>query len=90
MPDKSSNNPIFESENRPTKDWGKRGLWAGFIALGGISIGVLALILTGGFAVFFGIFLTIPMVIIPFFASLAGIVMSIIGAGTRFLIKKYS
>lgn len=82
MSDKSSNNPIFESENQPTKDWGKRGLWAGFIALGGISIGVLALILTGGFAVFFGIFLTIPMVIIPFFVSLAGIVMSIIGART--------
>lgn len=82
MSEKPSNNPIFKSENHLTKNWGKLGLWAGFIALGGISIGALAIILTAGFAFMLGMFLVIPMVIIPFFASLAGIVMSIIGART--------
>lgn len=74
-----SNEPIIESAQKPEKNWGRLGLIAGFLALGGMAIGFLVLVLTGGFAIFFGPCLTIPMVIMPLFASLAGIVVSFIG-----------
>lgn len=78
----SSNNAIPGSKNQPAKDWSMLGLRAGFIALGFAALGLLALILTGGFAIFLGVFLIIPMIILPFILSLAGLVMSIIGAKT--------
>jgi WD40 repeat protein len=82
MSDESSNNPIFESKNQPSKDWGKLGLSAGFVALGAAVIGLLAILLSGGGigVLVFGFFVTVPMIIITFGASLAGIVMSIVGS----------
>ena len=83
-----SNKPIFEPENQPKKNWGKLGLIAGFVALGGIAIGILALVVTEGYAIMLNLLLTIPMIIIPLIASLAGIVMSHIGAKTATSSKK--
>lgn len=82
MSNESSNKPIFESKNQPTKDWGKIGLSAGFVALGAAVIGILALLLSGGWIemLVFGFFVTVPMIIITLGASLAGIVMSIVGS----------
>lgn len=82
MSEKLPNSPISESKIQPAEDWGKLGLQAGLIALGGVSIGALALGVTQGYAAILGMCLVIPTVIIPFFASLTGIVMSVIGTRT--------
>lgn len=49
---------------REGRDWGKIGLRSGFFSLIGLMFGVVALVVTGGFAVFFGPLLFFPMVFI--------------------------
>ncbi len=87
-PNDFSNEPISDSKNQTNRDFGKLGLQAGFIALGGISLGGLALVLTEGFALFAGIFLIIPMIILPFLLSLGGLILSIVGTNTASPQKK--
>ncbi len=62
------------------RDWGKIGLWAAFFSLIGIVFGVVALVVTGGFAVFFGPLLFVPMVFIPLIVSPIGFVLGLLGA----------